>query len=105
MVHVMQIRQKIHWNEVNIMAPDPDDHGGLVEKQKLGQVLYLWYPLSTTYPLMAADKNGKNLRLPSNTDAYISAHKTQEVTSGSEWWSASPNQLAHHVVSAPKIEV
>ena len=41
MVHVMQIRQKIHWNEVNIMAPDPDDHGGLVEKQKLGQVLYL----------------------------------------------------------------
>ena len=33
MVHVMQIRQKIHWNEVNIMAPDPD-HGGLVEKAK-----------------------------------------------------------------------
>ena len=40
MVHVMQICQKIHWNEVNIMVPDPD-HGGLVEKQKLGQVLYL----------------------------------------------------------------
>ena len=41
MVHVMQICQKLRWPEVNIMAPDPDDHGGLVEKQKLGQVLYL----------------------------------------------------------------
>ena len=40
MVHVMQIHQKIRRNEVNIMAPH-HDHGGLVERQKLEQVLYL----------------------------------------------------------------
>ena len=47
-----------------------------LKSKNLGKCYISDTPLSTTYSLMVADKNGKNLSLASNTDAYISAHKT-----------------------------